>query len=46
MNKNNIGSVIVVKEYTTEPVGIITERDIVRIIGSSSHPFCIYPYGN
>ena len=35
MNKNNIGSVIVVKEYTTEPVGIITERDIVRIIGSS-----------
>ena len=35
MNKNNIGSVIVVKEYTTEPVGIITEKDIVRIIGSS-----------
>jgi CBS domain-containing protein len=35
MHKNNIGSVIVVKEYTTEPVGIITERDIVRIIGSS-----------
>ena len=27
MNKNNIGSVIVVKEYTTEPVGIITEKD-------------------
>jgi CBS domain-containing protein len=35
MHKNNIGSVIVVKEYATEPVGIITERDIVRIIGSS-----------
>ena len=35
MHKNNIGSVVVVKEYTTEPVGIITERDIVRIIGSS-----------
>jgi CBS domain-containing protein len=35
MHKNNIGSVIVVKEHTTEPVGIITERDIVRIIGSS-----------
>ena len=34
MHKNNIGSVIVVKEYTTEPVGIITER-VVRIIGSS-----------
>src|SRR6266540_3885957 len=35
MHKVNIGSVIVVKEYTTEPVGIITEKDIVRIIGSS-----------
>jgi predicted transcriptional regulator len=26
MHKNNIGSVIVVKDYTTEPLGIITER--------------------
>ena len=34
MHKNNIGSVIVVKEYTPEPVGIITERDLC-VIGSS-----------
>ena len=26
MHKNNIGNVIVVKDYTTEPLGIITER--------------------
>jgi CBS domain-containing protein len=35
MNENNIGSIIVVTLYDTgqNPVGIITERDIVRIVG-------------
>ena len=35
MNKNSIGSVIVVSLYNTgqNPVGIITERDVVRIVG-------------
>jgi acetoin utilization protein AcuB len=39
MNENNIGSVIIVKildvdtTTTYKPVGIITERDVVRIIG-------------
>ena len=38
MNQNNIGSVIVMKAFdgsssSGKPVGIITERDVVRIIG-------------
>jgi predicted transcriptional regulator len=35
MNDNNIGSVIIVKIQNKEklPVGIITERDILRILG-------------
>lgn len=34
MNENNIGSIIVVdNEQNGRPVGIITERDIVRILG-------------
>ena len=35
MNENNIGSVIIVENLQgNNPIGIITERDIVRIIGS------------
>ena len=38
MNENNIGSVIVVKALdghgSSKPVGIVTERDITRILGS------------
>ena len=37
MHENNIGSVIVVKKddkNNTNPTGIITERDVVRLIGS------------
>lgn len=30
MHDNNIGDVIIVKEFGSEPVGIITERDIVN----------------
>jgi CBS domain-containing protein len=35
MNENSIGSVIVVNLYdrSRNPVGIITERDVVRIVG-------------
>jgi len=35
MNDNNIGSIIIVKIQNNEksPVGIITERDILRILG-------------
>jgi CBS domain-containing protein len=36
MNENNIGSVIVMTppyDYNQKPVGIITERDVVRVIG-------------
>ncbi|MEW6604720.1 MAG: CBS domain-containing protein [Thermoproteota archaeon] len=34
MADNNIGSVVIVKSNdSTNPVGIITERDIVRIVG-------------
>jgi len=38
MNENNIGSVIVVKALdghgSSKPVGIVTERDVTRILGS------------
>lgn len=35
MTDNNIGSVVIVKHSDTNyPVGIITERDIVRIVGA------------
>ena len=36
MNDNNIGSIIIVKIQNSEksPVGIITERDILRILGT------------
>ncbi|HEX5891472.1 MAG TPA: CBS domain-containing protein [Nitrososphaeraceae archaeon] len=30
MHDNNIGDVIIVKEFGSEPVGIITERDVVN----------------
>ena len=36
MNENNIGSVIITPppyDYNQKPVGIITERDVVRVIG-------------
>jgi CBS domain-containing protein len=35
MNENNIGSVIVIKSIdgNNQAVGIITERDVVRILG-------------
>jgi CBS domain-containing protein len=37
MYDNNIGSIVIVKKMTSVlvPVGIITERDIVKIIGST-----------
>ena len=37
MNKNNIGSVVIVDKNSgkhEKPVGIITERDVVRIVGT------------
>jgi CBS domain-containing protein len=40
MHENNIGSIVIVKnkdidnDINNKPVGIITERDIVRILGS------------
>ncbi len=37
MHENNIGSVIIVKkdyQNNIKPVGIITERDVVRMLGS------------
>ncbi len=34
MSKNNIGSVVIVEDLKTrKPVGIITERDVIRSIG-------------
>jgi CBS domain-containing protein len=33
MNENNIGCVIIVKK-DDKPIGIITERDVVRLLGS------------
>jgi CBS domain-containing protein len=32
MRGNNIGDVIIVKEFGSEPVGIITDKDIFRAI--------------
>jgi CBS domain-containing protein len=34
MYENNIGSIIIVMQNDTKPVGIITERDVVRLLGS------------
>ena len=35
MSDNNIGSVIIIDNYDKRnPVGIVTERDIIRILGS------------
>ena len=35
MYENNIGCIVIVKsDNNTKPVGIITERDIVRMLGS------------
>jgi CBS domain-containing protein len=35
MNENNIGSIVVVslRDKDQKPIGIITERDIVRTVG-------------
>lgn len=35
MNYNNIGSVVITETENNRPVGIITERDIVRIAGTT-----------
>jgi CBS domain-containing protein len=34
MNENDIGSVVIVENLHGNPIGIITERDIVSLIGS------------
>ena len=34
MYENNIGCIIIVKQNDIKPVGIITERDVVRLLGS------------
>jgi CBS domain-containing protein len=34
MHENNIGSVLIVDKDKNEPTGIITERDVVRLLGS------------
>lgn len=35
MSENNIGCVIIVdKNHITKPLGIITERDVVRLLGT------------
>src|SRR5262249_37327206 len=34
MHENNIGSVLIVDKDKYEPTGIITERDVVRLLGS------------
>jgi CBS domain-containing protein len=49
MNENNIGSVIVMKAFdgnsSIKPVGIMTERDVVRIIGSLQPSLLQIPIG-
>ena len=35
MNQNNIGSVVITETENNFPVGIITERDIVSIVGDN-----------
>jgi len=46
MSENNIGSIIIVKKddkNNTKPVGIITERDVVRLLGSLNSPLLQTP---
>jgi CBS domain-containing protein len=46
MYENNIGSIIIVKKDdkdNTKPVGIITERDVVRLLGSLNPPLLRTP---
>jgi CBS domain-containing protein len=46
MHENNIGSIIIVKKddkNNTKPVGIITERDVVRLLGSLNPPLLQTP---
>jgi isocitrate dehydrogenase len=46
MSENNIGSIIIVKKddkNNTKPVGIITERDVVRLLGSLNPPLLQTP---
>ena len=46
MNENNIGSVIVIKSIdgNNQAVGIITERDVVRILGLLRYSLPRIPY--
>ena len=47
MNENNIGSIIIVAlGNSIKPVGIITERDIVRIIGKLNSVLLHVPIGD
>ncbi len=47
MSKNNIGCVIIVdKNHVTKPLGIITERDVVRLLGTLNQILTDTPLGN
>jgi CBS domain-containing protein len=43
MHENGIGSIVIVKKNdhndNYRPMGIITERDIVRVVGSLINPY-------
>lgn len=41
MNKFNIGSVVVMDTYRKTPLGIITERDILRLVERYTDPLLI-----
>jgi CBS domain-containing protein len=46
MRENDIGSIIIVRKddkNNTKPVGIITERDVVRLLGSLNPPLLQTP---
>jgi CBS domain-containing protein len=45
MHENNIGCVIIVKK-DDKPVGIITERDVVRLLGSLNPSLLQTPLGD
>ena len=43
MYENDIGCIIIVKQNDIKPVGIITERDVVRLLGSLKPSFLQTP---
>lgn len=45
MNENDIGSVVILENLQGNPIGIITERDIVRMVGSLKTELLREPLG-